>query len=158
MKLLMRISDFRSGWKRLVTGKKLNGEMWVQEGKSPITFDGFNFVSLKALEMTEDFRLSPFEHLFLLLCAYRERWKSSVISSAFRETKLYPSNVMDKQFHSQISSFFPHGEILMRSCNFARVRQMHSSFLMFLWSLSTYTTCYLDDMQVNSSTPVPSYL
>ena len=64
----IRISDFSSGYKRLVADKKLNGEMSVQEGKSPITFGGYNFVSQKALEMKEDFHLSLFAHLFLLLC------------------------------------------------------------------------------------------
>ena len=62
------MSDFSSGYKRLVADKKLNGEMEVQEGKCPITFAGYIFVAQKALKMTADFHLSMFAHLFLLLC------------------------------------------------------------------------------------------
>ena len=62
------MSDFSSGYKRLVAEKKLTGEMVVQEGKSPITFGGYNFVAEHAMTMKEDFQQSMFAHLFLLLC------------------------------------------------------------------------------------------
>ena len=62
------MSDFSSGYTRLVAEKKLTGEMVVQEGKSPITFGGYNFVEEHAMTIKEDFHQSMFAHLFLLLC------------------------------------------------------------------------------------------
>jgi hypothetical protein len=64
----LAFNQFSSGYKRLVAEKKLVGEMKMQEGKSPITFQGYNFVAKEAMIATSDHGLACFAHLFLILC------------------------------------------------------------------------------------------
>ena len=48
--------------------KKLSGEMKIQEGKSPITFQAYNFVAKEAMKTEGDHGLGCFAHLLLILC------------------------------------------------------------------------------------------
>ena len=64
----LAFNQFASGYKRLVAEKKLVGEMIMQEGKSPITFQGYNFVAKQAILSNSDHSLATFAHLFLILC------------------------------------------------------------------------------------------
>lgn len=65
---VLALNKFAGGYKRLVADKKLNGEMKIQEGKSPITFQAYNFVAKQALIKRSDHSLGCFAHLFLILC------------------------------------------------------------------------------------------
>ena len=65
---LLAFTKFAGGYKRLVADKKLNGEMKIQEGKSPITFQAYNFVAKEAMKTKGDHSLGCFAHLFLILC------------------------------------------------------------------------------------------
>lgn len=64
----LAFNQFAGGYKRLVAEKKLVGEMKMQEGKSPITFQGYNFVAKEAMKSKNDHGLACFSHLFLILC------------------------------------------------------------------------------------------
>ena len=64
---LLAFNKFAGGYKRLVADKKLNGEMKIQEGKSPITFQAYNFAK-EAMKTKGDYGLGCFAHLFLILC------------------------------------------------------------------------------------------
>lgn len=64
----MMFSQLFAGYKRKVGEMKLNGEMPMQEGKQPITFDGVNFIAKESMKHTTDFGLHLFGHIFLLLC------------------------------------------------------------------------------------------
>ena len=66
--LELAFNQFSCGYKRLVAEKKLVGEMKMQEGKSPITFQAYNFVAKEAVIATSDYDLACFSHLFLILC------------------------------------------------------------------------------------------
>ena len=67
-KTMIAFNKFAGGYKRLVADKKLNGEMKIQEGKSPITFQAYNFVAKEAMRTQGDHSLGCFAHLFLILC------------------------------------------------------------------------------------------
>lgn len=64
----LAFNQFAGGYKRLVAEKKLVGEMKMQEGKSPITFQGYTFVAKQAILSKGDHGLATFAHLFLILC------------------------------------------------------------------------------------------
>ena len=65
---VLAFNKFAGGYKRLVADKKLNGEMKIQEGKSPVTFQAYNFVAKEAMKTKGDHSLGCFSHLFLILC------------------------------------------------------------------------------------------
>jgi hypothetical protein len=65
---VLALNKFAGGYQRLVADKKLNGEMKIQEGKSPITFQAYNFVAKHALIKRSDHNRGCFAHLFLILC------------------------------------------------------------------------------------------
>ena len=64
----MTFASFSGGYKRHVAEKKLNGEMKMKEGMSPITFVGYVFVARQGLQQQKDYNQGTFAHLFLLLC------------------------------------------------------------------------------------------
>lgn len=64
----LTFSSFSGGYKRLVADKKLNGEMKLKEGMSPITFTGYVFVASQAMQQQHDYQQGAFAHLFLILC------------------------------------------------------------------------------------------
>jgi hypothetical protein len=64
----LTFSSFSGGYKRHVAEKKLNGEMKLKEGMSPITFTGYVFVATEAMKQRNDHHQAMFAHLFLLLC------------------------------------------------------------------------------------------
>ena len=65
---VLALNKFAGGYKRLVADKKLNGEMKIQEGKSPITFQAYNFVAKQDFIKRSDHNRGCFAHLFLILC------------------------------------------------------------------------------------------
>ena len=66
----LRVSDFVKwiDFNRPFVSKKCNGGVSFQEGDSPMTFEGYNFVCLQALQMKESWKQSIFADLFLSLC------------------------------------------------------------------------------------------
>lgn len=62
------LKSFFDGYVRKVAQLKLNGKMPLIEGKMPMGFKGYRFLSSKAIEQEKDHSLSIFAHLFLLLC------------------------------------------------------------------------------------------
>jgi hypothetical protein len=66
--LLLKQSDFFGGYKRLIAKEKEQGIRKTTEGKAPLNFKAYRFLSKKALSSTNDFVLSTFSHVFLLLC------------------------------------------------------------------------------------------
>ena len=65
---MIAFNKFAGGYKRLVADKKINGEMKIQEEKSPITFQAYNFVAMEAMRTVGDHSLGCFAHLLLILC------------------------------------------------------------------------------------------
>ena len=63
----LKESDFLKlrGFERPFVSKKSNGGVSLQEDESPITFEGCNFVCLRALKMKESWMQSTFVDLFL---------------------------------------------------------------------------------------------
>ena len=61
------IKDFLAGYKRKVASLKQSGEMKLQEGKSPISYDGYRLIVNKALSATSDFSLAIFAWVFIVL-------------------------------------------------------------------------------------------
>jgi hypothetical protein len=61
------IKDFLGGYKRKVASLKQSGEMALQEGKAPISFDGYRLIVKKAVSVTEEFGLATFAWVFLVL-------------------------------------------------------------------------------------------
>ena len=61
------VKEFLAGYKRRVASLKQNGEMKLQEGKSPISFDGYRLIVNKALGATADFSLAIFAWVFIVL-------------------------------------------------------------------------------------------
>ena len=55
------IKDFLGSYKRTVAGLKQSGEMALQEGKAPISFDGYRLIVKNAHRVTEEF-CSPQGH------------------------------------------------------------------------------------------------
>lgn len=66
--VIMMWSQLFAGYKRKIGEMKLNGEMSMQEGKQPITFDAVKFICKESMKQTTDFKLSIFAHIFVLLC------------------------------------------------------------------------------------------
>lgn len=64
----LTFASFSGGYKRHVAEKKLNGEMKLKEGMSPITSNGYVFVASEAMMQQRDHQQGIFAHLFLLLC------------------------------------------------------------------------------------------
>lgn len=61
------IKEFLAGYKRKVATLKQNGEMKLQEGKSPISYDGYRLIVNKALSARNDFSLAIFAWVFIVL-------------------------------------------------------------------------------------------
>ena len=62
------VEDFLGGYKRKIGQLKLSGVMSLVEGKQPVTFDGYRFLALNAIQARKDFSSSIFAQLFLLTC------------------------------------------------------------------------------------------
>ena len=62
------VEDFLGGYKRKIGQLQLSGVMSLVEGKQPVTFDGYRFLALNAVQARKDFSSSIFAHLFLLIC------------------------------------------------------------------------------------------
>ncbi len=56
------------GFVRKIEQMKITGEIPMNEGKAPMSFEGYKFLADKAIKSTTDFSLASFAHLFLLLC------------------------------------------------------------------------------------------
>ena len=91
----LKVSDFVkwSDFKRPFVSKKCNGGVSFQEGESPMTFEGYNFVCLQALQMKESWKQSIFADLFLSWC-WNQIHGAIRLSDAAGIAKLYPSNVI----------------------------------------------------------------
>ncbi|KAH9112692.1 hypothetical protein AeMF1_013012 [Aphanomyces euteiches] len=62
------LSDYMSGYKRMIAELKEEGEMPLHEGKEPIAVDGYRYLAQKALDGERDKKGRRTVHLFLLLC------------------------------------------------------------------------------------------
>jgi hypothetical protein len=65
---MLALNMFAGGYCYKRLDKKLNGEMKIQEGKSPITIQAYNFVAKQAFIKRNDHALGYFAHLFLIFC------------------------------------------------------------------------------------------
>jgi hypothetical protein len=63
-----RVSQFVSGYKRKVSDAKETGEMKLNEGKSPFTFENYHLISEKSLKDLQEPSEVHFAHLYLTLC------------------------------------------------------------------------------------------
>jgi len=61
-------NDFAKGYKRKIASLKQQGEIKITEGKAPLTFQGYRFLSKKAVEQKTDFTWAIFAWMFLLFC------------------------------------------------------------------------------------------
>ena len=66
--ILKMFKQFFEGYVRTVAKLKQDGVMSLVEGKQPMSFKGYKFLALKALEQCKDHNLAIFSHLYLLLC------------------------------------------------------------------------------------------
>jgi hypothetical protein len=62
------LKDFTKGYTKMVAELKQSGDMPLFEGKRPITFNGYQYMAMRALKQERDFTLATFSHTFLLLC------------------------------------------------------------------------------------------
>ena len=60
--------DFVNGYKRKIASLKQEGEMKITEGKAPLTFQGYKFLSKKAVQQHTEYSWSIFAWVFLLFC------------------------------------------------------------------------------------------
>jgi hypothetical protein len=63
-----KLSEFMSGYKRLVASAKQSGEMPMQEGKQPFTFESYRMLSNIALKQEIEIGTLLFAQLYLVLC------------------------------------------------------------------------------------------
>ena len=61
-------TDFIHGYKRKVASLKQDGEMKITEGKAPLSFEGYRFLSKKAIQQKTDLPWAVFAWVFLLFC------------------------------------------------------------------------------------------
>ena len=66
--ILKMFKQFFEGYVRKVAKLKQDGVMSVVEGKQPMSFRGYKFLAMKAIQQTKDLNLVIFSHLYLLLC------------------------------------------------------------------------------------------
>ncbi|KAH9162981.1 hypothetical protein LEN26_000713 [Aphanomyces euteiches] len=67
-KLSRLLSDYACGYKRKVAQLKDSGEMSINEGKRPITTQGFQCLAHMAMTYEKDHSLSTIVHPFLIFC------------------------------------------------------------------------------------------
>lgn len=64
----MMLTNFFRGYSRKVADLKQNGEMPLEEGKSPLSFDGYQYIARKAMGAKKNFAQSTFCWVFIVLC------------------------------------------------------------------------------------------
>lgn len=64
----MMLTNFFRGYSRKVADLKQNGEMPLEEGKSPLSFDGYQYIARKAMGAKKIFSQSTFCWVFIVLC------------------------------------------------------------------------------------------
>jgi hypothetical protein len=60
--------QFFEGYVRTIAKLKQDGVMSIIEGKQPMSFKGYKFLAVKAIDQEKDHNLAIFSHLYLLLC------------------------------------------------------------------------------------------
>ena len=62
------LKEFFAGYQRKIALLKQDGVMSIVEGKLPLSFRGYKFLSCKAMEQTTDYSASIFSNFFLIMC------------------------------------------------------------------------------------------
>jgi hypothetical protein len=66
--ILKMFKQFFEGYVRTIAKLKQDGVMSIIEGKQPMSFKGYKFLVVKAIDQEKDHNLAIFSHLYLLLC------------------------------------------------------------------------------------------
>ncbi len=62
------LKGFTKGYTKMVAELKQIGDMPLFEGKRPISFAGYQYMTIQALKQERDFTSATFAHAFLILC------------------------------------------------------------------------------------------
>ena len=62
------LKEFFGGYQRKIADLKQDGVMSIVEGKLPLSFKGYKFLSDKAVDQSNDYNTSIFSNFFLIMC------------------------------------------------------------------------------------------